>query len=233
MLETSPSVFGSPLPAATQTEPVADTTPMIKRLIRRVGRAKHEAIMALAAGTGGVFYQNTPDRAVLENVVFPYYQLSASHQRILFVGCDWYTAGYSRRMSLKSFATIDPDPTRARYGAANHMIAPMSRLSDNHGPGTFDLVICSGVIGWGLNDPVEAERSFEAAWTGLRSGGHLVVSWNDVPRHLPFDVLGLAALRRFEPFTFPPLGVPRHNVEHEMRHTFAFFSKPQRDRTST
>ncbi len=200
--------------------------PFAARIARRTQRLARETLMAAAQRLGAVFYQDSADRAVLENVIFPYYQLSPAHRRILFVGCDWYTAGYARRMSFKSFATIDPDPARARFGATIHQVAPMRRLSDMHAPGSLDLVICNGVFGWGLDDPAEAERSIEAAWTALRPGGHLVVGWNDVARHAPFDVPGLAALRRFTPIEFPPLGVHRHGVDHDMRHTFAFFAKP-------
>lgn len=226
MLKMSPGAIARPLSDASMIEPSAPHPALTRRIARRAERTARKAVMAAASHFGGVFYQDTADRAVLENVVFPFYQLSTAHRRILFVGCDWYTAGYARRMSFKSFATIDPDPARARFGAVNHAIAPMSRLGDAHAPGSLDLVVCNGVIGWGLDDPAEAERSFAAAWTALRPGGHLVVGWNDVARHMPFDIDGIAALRRFTPVTFPPLGAMRHTVDHDMRHTFAFFAKP-------
>lgn len=214
-------------PAAAAIAGIDPARPALAtRLARRTHRLAREALMSAAQRLGAVFYQDTADRAVLENVIFPFYQLSAAHRRILFVGCDWYTAGYARRMSFKTFATIDPDPARARFGATAHQVAPMRRLTDAHAAGSLDLVICNGVIGWGLDDPDEAERSFDAAWTALRPGGHFVVGWNDVARHAPFDVTGLASLRRFAPIAFPPLGTSRHAVDHDMRHTFAFYAKP-------
>lgn len=213
--------------AAADVMPQASQSrPLLSRVTRRLNRHVHEFGVSLAASRGGAFYQDTPDRLVLENVILPFYQLSAAHNEILFVGCDWYTAGYARRFALKSYATIDPDPVRAKYGAAKHQVAPMRNLSAAHAPNSLDLIMCNGVIGWGLNELAEAEASFEAAFKALRPGGHLIVGWNDLPRHLPFEIAAVKALQLFERNIFPPLGADHHQVEHELRHTFNFYVKP-------
>lgn len=194
--------------------------------MRHMRRNMLGAGLRLAGAQDSAFYLDTPDRLILENVIFPFYQLSPEHQKILFIGCDWYTAGYARCFRLKRYMTMDPDPARATYGAALHQTAPMARLANAHADGSLDLIVCNGIIGWGLNDLGEANTSFDAAYAALRPGGHLIIGWNDLDAHRPFALADVAALGRFERLTFPPLSSAQHRVEHKMRHVFDFYVKP-------
>lgn len=45
---------------------------------------------------GADFYLDKNDRRILEGKVLPWVAESAQFQRILFVGCEWYTRGYRR-----------------------------------------------------------------------------------------------------------------------------------------
>ncbi len=199
-------------------------------LVSRVGNRMHRktvaAVSRMAKAYNGALYQDTPDRLILENVVIPYYQLDPDVRNIVFVGCDWYTAGYERLFAHKKFWTIDPDIAKAGFGAARHQIAPMRNLATLMAEGQADLVVCNGVIGWGLNDRDEAEASFEAAWRILRPGGHLIVGFNDRPPHIPFHPDELAALACFESFSFEPLAAHEYRVAHELCHVYRFYRKP-------
>lgn len=211
---------------ADTTPQAAQSPPWIERIKRRANKSIHDFGVTLARTHGGAFYQNTPDRLVLENIILPLYQLSKEHRNILFVGCDWYTAGYARLFALKTYATMDPDAHRAQHGAHRHQIAPMRLMGSVHPEGSLDLVVCNGVFGWGLNEIAEAETSVGAAFNALRPGGHMIIGWNDLTRHRPFAPSDIASLQKFEPYVFPPLDAHQHRIDHELRHTFNFYVKP-------
>ncbi len=182
-----------------------------------------KAASRIAQQFNGALFQDTPDRIVLETRILPYFQLDDSVQRILFVGCDWYTAGYARLFAHKEFWTMDPDAARANYGAPRHQVAPMRTMRSL--VNKFDAIICNGVIGWGLDDRDEAEASFEAAYDVLNPGGHLVVGYNDRPPHNPFRPEELPAIRRFQAASFPALGTNEYRVDHELCHVYRFYRK--------
>ena len=75
-----------------------------------VGDSLHAIGVRLGVAFGGSFYYPSEDRSILECVIMPFYQLSLAHSAILFVGTDWYTHGYSRMFSRKTYITIDPNP---------------------------------------------------------------------------------------------------------------------------
>jgi SAM-dependent methyltransferase len=196
------------------------------RLKRRAARTTRDAGIAIGRRFGGAFYQDTPDRTVLECTILPFYQLSEEHERLLFIGCDWYTYGYQRLFRLKRLTTIDPALDRARFGAESHQIAPMKTMGGVCPPGSVDAIICNGIIGWGLDDLAEAEESFEAAFTALRPGGHLIIGWNDLEGRRPFVPRDVKALKAFEPLKFPGIGVAELKTPGEIRHVYNFYQKP-------
>jgi len=190
-----------------------------------IGDSLHAIGVRLGVAFGGSFYYPSEDRSILECMIMPFYQLSLAHSAILFVGTDWYTHGYSRMFSRKTYITIDPNPDRARYGAEHHIIDDVSNIEQYMAPGSLDVVFLNGVIGWGLNSQDEAERAFAACHCCLRKGGHLVLGWNDLPEHLPFPIEAVESLNQFRPLVFPPLATSEHLVDNEWRHTFSFFCK--------
>ena len=190
-----------------------------------VGDSLHGVGVWLGVAYGGSFYYPSEDRSILECVIIPFYQLSHTHQAIVFVGTDWYTHGYTRMFSRKHYTTIDPNPKRARYGAEHHIVDAIGNIERYIPAGSLDVVFLNGVIGWGLNSQDEAERAFAACHRCLRTGGHLVVGWNDLPEHLPFPIEAVESLSKFRPVWFPPLETTRHFVDNEWRHTFGFFGK--------
>jgi SAM-dependent methyltransferase len=168
----------------------------------------------------------TADRLILENVIFPHY-LSQPHVRdVLFVGCDRDTARYARDyFSDIRFVTLEPDPEQRKFGAVHHVEAPLEELGQHFATDTFDLIICNGVFGWGLDAPAACESAFDQCHTRLRSGGQLLLGWNDLRNRVPVPLDKIASLRRFRRHVFPPFGTWRYLTDTPYRHTFDFYVK--------
>jgi hypothetical protein len=177
---------------------------------------------------GGRLRLNFPDRILLEDVILAHLAHDPRYQRILFIGCDWYTKHYPRMFTGREFWTIEIDPAKARFGGPHHVTDGLESLTRHAQPDFFDVIIHTGVFGWGINTREAAEQTFELCRVCLKPGGLLVFGWDDIPAQCPFPVTEeCAALGRFEPVVFPPLGVHCHLVaEDHLRHTFAFYQKP-------
>jgi SAM-dependent methyltransferase len=169
---------------------------------------------------------NTTDRMVLEQAIFPHYARDPQIRRMLFVGCGTYTAHYQRRFfPTQDFWTIEPDPGAARHGAQQHVVAPLEALEQHFPENHFDLVICNGVFGWGLDGHEQCEAAFSQVHSRLKSDGHFLFGWDDVPRRTPVPLETLVSLTRFQPYRFPPLGASRYVTDTPYRHTYAFYRK--------
>ncbi len=190
-----------------------------------VGDRLHALGVTLGIRYGGSFYYPSEDRQILECQILPYYQLSPQHRRIVFVGCDWYTHGYSRLFRHKWLLTMDANPANAKYSAPNHVVDYASGLEKYVEPGSVDVIFLNGVIGWGLNEVAAGEETFACFAKCLRPGGHLMVGWNDLPEHRPFDFMKLKSAQAFRPFVFEPLGRQELTVQNEWRHTYSFIEK--------
>ena len=166
---------------------------------------------------------SSPDRAILEREILPYFIASTEFRRVLFVGCDWYTQRYERLFRGKEYVTIEVDPARRPFGAKRHIVGSLADLGRHFKRGELDLILCNGVFGWGLDSRDESSRAFAACATALRTGGVLLIGWDDVPEHRPFDPMTLPELARLRPWVFPPAGAARRTVE---RHVYDFFTTP-------
>lgn len=193
--------------------------PVVQGLLRAVTLAARRAL-GLSAQL------HTEDRRILEQVILPEYARRTDMARILFVGCAAYTQRYGELFGDREYWTIDPVARRSKYGSRRHIVDQLQNLGCHVAPDYFDLVICNGVLGWGLNAPDDAESAFAACWTHLRAGGDLLLGWNDIaPRNrvLPGDI---AALRRFDRVMFEPAQTMRWIVDAANRHVFDFYRKP-------
>jgi SAM-dependent methyltransferase len=168
---------------------------------------------------------DTEDRRVLERTILPAYAERNDVQRVLFVGCAPYTEPYRHIFRAVDYWTIDPVPSRARHGSEHHIVAPLQQLDRHVQHGSFDLIVCNGVLGWGLNQMADAERAFVCCETALRDGGELVIGWNDVPGRNRVRPETIAALRRFERQVCPAIGAVRMIVAGPHRHVFDFYRK--------
>lgn len=172
-----------------------------------------------------------PDRRVLEHEILAELARDRAVERVLFVGVQWYTTRYPSHFASstppKTFATIDPEPGVARFGSEPHAVGRIQDLAE-HFPGVvFDAIVMSGVIGFGLNDPLEVDKALAACEGALRPGGWLVLGVNELkPTHV--DPKKSPASASFEPRAFGKRGQDRIDVAlpfRERRHTFLFWQK--------
>jgi SAM-dependent methyltransferase len=169
---------------------------------------------------------NTEDRRIIEQTIFPYYGADASFKTVLFVGCNTYTSHYQQRyFENADFWTIEPNAALRRFGAARHVIAPLEEVGRHFADNFFDLIICNGVFGWGLDRAEQCEAAFSQSHSCLREGGQMVFGWDDVPRRTPVALTDIRSLALFRRFTFPPLATWRYLTDTPYRHTFDFYQK--------
>jgi hypothetical protein len=146
-------------------------------------------------------------------------------RRVLFVGCARYTQHYAQLFSHAEYWTIDAVPRNRRWGAQLHIRDRLERLDRHVAPGYFDLIVCNGVLGWGLNRRDDAEAAFTVCLEALRAGGELVVGWNDVFPRNAVRPDSLKALKRYERCPKSDLGGPVVRIDVPHRHVFEFYRK--------
>ena len=195
-----------------------------RRRARKASEFLYYSTLRFLRGLAGLHTAlQTPDRRVLDRVILPPLIQDPACRRVIFVGCDWYTRHYEEMFAGRDYWTIEVDPARARFGARQHLVGPMVEISERFAPGSVDLVICNGVIGWGLNDPAEIDASLRACARALRRGGVLLLGWNDIPEKRVVDLDSIPALRGYQPFSV--VGRSVFETETYNRHTFTLFQK--------
>jgi SAM-dependent methyltransferase len=168
----------------------------------------------------------TDDRLILEQIVIPHFASQRNTHRVLFVGCEWYTRHYKRFFMGKEYWTIDFDPSKSAYGSkGRHIVDSIENISTYFTENYFDLIICNGVFGWGLNTREQTKSAFSGCHKLLRTGGHFVLGWNDIPQSKPFPPEECPALRQFNSYIFPALGATQHIPVTNNGHTFNFYVK--------
>jgi SAM-dependent methyltransferase len=168
----------------------------------------------------------TEDRRVLEQVIFGHFCCDSRIKTVLFVGCDSYTAHYQRRYFAKhDYWTLDPDPRVRRFGAKQHVAARAQELGQRFPGGFFDLIMCNGVYGWGLDSAVDCDTAFSQFHDCLADGGYLLIGWNDLPGRDPAPLAQVRSLSRFEQYSLPALGNWRYLTDTPHRHTYCCYRK--------
>ena len=168
----------------------------------------------------------TEDRRVLEHAIFGYYTMRPEVRSILFVGCQWYTRHYERMFFPRhDFWTIEPAEASRKHGARQHVVAPLERLDAFFPERYFDLIICNGVFGYGLDSPEQCEAAFDHCYTRLAEGGQFVLGWDDVPERRPLPLESVRSLKRFRRVKFPPLGTERYLTDTSYRHLYEFYAR--------
>ncbi len=177
----------------------------------------------------GHFRLRTPDRIFLEETVFPWFRDEAGARDVLDIGCDWYTRAYPSLLRADRYHTIDLDPDKARYARGrdgDHRVGSLLELDQHYDAEAYDLVICNGVLGWGVNDDDAIATAARQLARVLRPGGWLVLGWNDMDGYrpatlAPFDAPPLAR------FALPPIDADTHLTPTGSRHTFRFFRREE------
>ena len=94
----------------------------------------------------------TSDRHFLEEIIFPWINNQKKVNKILFIGTAPYTKHYLNLIK-KQIHTIDIDPSKARFGHKhNHVVGSALNLSEFYDDNFFDVIICNGVVGHGVDD---------------------------------------------------------------------------------
>jgi hypothetical protein len=198
----------------------------IEKIVRFIDVCKHIRLRNMHLSMG------YPDRILLEDKIIPHYASSDSCNRILFIGCAWYTKFYEYLFMGKEYWTIEPDFGRSQYGSKKHHIQDtLQNLSFYVDSDFFDLIIYTGVFGWGIDTKPDAELAFEQCYRSLSQSGTLVFGWNDIPEHKPFDAISESIeLQKFHPICFPPLQTHHYMMDDDnFKHVFNFFSKSKID----
>lgn len=170
----------------------------------------------------------TEDRRVLEEIIFPYYLSLPAIQSVLFVGCDWYTKHYAKTFFRRyDYWTIDILESSRKFGSRQHIVDSAEFIDRHFEAERFDLIVCNGVFGFGLDSKEQCEHAFEHFYTRLRQSGHLLFGYTDVPVRMPLPPESIEHLQRFQKHLFPPLGAARFVTDTPYRHTYEFYRKPQ------
>ncbi len=188
-------------------------------------------LRGLSSLTGRPARRRTRDRRVLDEEILPRFVADPACHRVLFVGCDWYTRHYETMFAGRDYWTLELDSSRAGFGGSQHVVGDLRELSLHFPDGGFDLIVCNGVIGWGLNEPAEVERAMAACARALAPGGCLVIGWNDVPEKTPIAPGQVEALRELHPFP-GPLGQGILTDTYN-RHSFVVLQRGERPRVTT
>jgi hypothetical protein len=91
--------------------------------------------------------------------------------------------------------------------------------------GFFDLIICNGVYGWGLNHAEDCEVAMSQCHSCLADAGHMLLGWNDVPGCDPAPLSQVRSLSRFSKYSFPAFGASQNLTDTLLRHTYYFYQK--------
>ena len=170
-------------------------------------------------------HRRSEDRSVLEKEIFPYFKDSKEFSSILFVGCRWYTKGYNKIFEQKNYWTMDVDSRQSRFGTKQHVVDSMQNIIHHFAENYFDLIICNGVVGYGLNEKTDIDNAFQGAFRALRRQGLFVLGWNDIEGYDLHIYYESQSLRLFSPYVFPPFGVSEYATKTVNRHTFSFYTK--------
>ena len=167
------------------------------------------------------------DRVVLETKILTQLRDDRAIQRILFVGCDWYTKAYESIFSNKDYWTIEIDPRKRHFGARRHIVDALCNLGDYCPANYFDAIVCNGVfMRTAIETFEEAEASFTACRRCLRPNGWFVLGWNNTDELRPYPPSESPTLATFQRAPFPGLGVAEYTTETSYRHVFSFFRMP-------
>lgn len=121
----------------------------------------------------------SPDRLTLVDRYLP--PIAARGGRILWVGCQAYTADYPAWLAAGGGEvwTMDFDADAAKWGRKDfHRTGDLKEVQALFADMTFDTILCNGVLGFGVDSPEDQEAALAAIAKALRPGGLLLLGWN-------------------------------------------------------
>lgn len=141
-------------------------------LLLFLGKEKFEALRVAEIA-------RSPDRLVLVDRYIP--ALAKAGGRILWVGCQAYTANYPALLEAGGGEvwTLEFDPAAAIWGReGRHRTGDLKLADQVFSDLTFDAILCNGVLGFGVDSPPDQQTALAAMAKILRPGGLLLLGWN-------------------------------------------------------
>jgi SAM-dependent methyltransferase len=123
--------------------------------------------------------KRSPDRVMLVEHYIPAFAAEAG--RMLWVGCQEYTADYPARLEAGGGEawTLEFDPAAAIWGReGRHRTGDLKVADQLFADLTFDTILCNGVLGFGVNSVSDQQTALAAMSKILRPGGRLLLGWN-------------------------------------------------------
>jgi SAM-dependent methyltransferase len=126
----------------------------------------------------------SPDRSILLQEIFPRIVDLLRDKKdpaILWIGCARCTKDYYRILESKGARcwTIDIDPRAWRWGRqGRHAVGDLRDLSAIYPEQRFDMILCNGVFGWGIDTKEAQLAATEAMAENTRPGGWIMLGWN-------------------------------------------------------
>lgn len=160
------------------------------------------------------------DRDVLERIIFPYILAKFNPKKILDIGREDYQEFYNKFFHGRELWTIDIDPGKLEFGSLHHITDDVSNIKKYFSNNNFDFILMNGVFGWGLDKREQINKTFNAVYDILKSGGIFVLGFND-------DIIPLKeinGLKKLIPFDFKPL----HSCSFDCinnNHKYKFYTK--------
>ena len=160
------------------------------------------------------------DRAVLENIIFPYVLARHNPKAILDIGREDYQSFYNEFFKGRELWTMDIDPESEIFGADNHIVDSASDIKQHFRDNYFDFILMNGVFGWGLDKEKDVQKAFNAIYDILKPGGMFILGWND--DIVPLDKI--KGLIKLKPYYFKPLKGEKFLCTNG-NHTYNFYIK--------
>lgn len=175
------------------------------------------------------FYVGNDDRRILETQILPWYASREDFRNVVFTGGQWYTMGYRNIFKGKRFTVMEISKSCARrYGGPGAIADSCSESEKYFSPASLDLVLFTGVFGYGLDSREELDKALLGFYNCLRPGGEMLFSWDDVLDHVPFDPLSSPVFERFERISCPVLQSDHVITKDNWRKNWIFLRKPDR-----
>ncbi|MES1259675.1 MAG: methyltransferase domain-containing protein [Gemmatimonadota bacterium] len=148
-----------------------------------------KARVFIARGIHARHVLRTASRRVIEYDVLGQVHHELHPKAILSVGIAPYTAHYPALLRPARYETIDADAEETRWCAPDgHKIGNAATIGSLWPPASFDVVICHGVYGWGLDSAADLRSALHGIASVLRPGGFLLFGWNRLAGRDPLAI---------------------------------------------
>ncbi len=173
--------------------------------------------------TGINLFRLREDRRVLEKEIIPRLKKALTtleRQHVLSIGVDWHCLHYREFFPFPKydFSTIDCDASKKPT-----IVCRMQEMHKHFPFEYLNIVLCNGVVGWGINDQEEVLKAFWSLFQAMSKGGVVVVGVDMLTTsgHLVANEIKEAG---FEPYWLKDVGTHFY-TKTSYRHLYMFFQK--------